>query len=163
MYYIYVVSHHPSLGALDDALVRIRVATQRLAYRQQLHQGLDQPGTLAELRLLRAVQRRTTQETRPTIRDVAAELGIEHSTASRAVARAEANGYLSKGASTEDQRQCLLMLTDAGCSYLTELTARRRALLAESVADWPADELSQIATLLNRLADDIEGTKVRAR
>jgi DNA-binding MarR family transcriptional regulator len=152
-----------SLVALDEALVRIRVAAQRPAYRTQLLQQLDQPGTLAELRLLRAVQRRSKGKTRPTIRDVAADLGIEQSTASRSVARAVTHGYLSKQASPDDQRECLLTLTHAGRRYLTQVTARRRALLARSVAEWSAEDLDRLVVLMNRLTDDIEGTRDGAR
>lgn len=145
-----------NLDQLDEFLVRIRVANNRPAYRRRLLTGATYLTSLAELRVLRAVERRTCDRTGPSIGDIAEELGIEHSTASRSVAAAVEAGLLTRSASADDQRRSNLELTERGRKGLAETTERRRALLAESVSEWSEDELAHLTEMLARLADDVD-------
>lgn len=142
--------------AFDEYLSRIFVARQRPAWRRRLFDGLTHLRSLSDLRVLRAVERRTTLAGSASVRDVAEEMGIEHSTASRAVATVVQAGFLDKTQAAEDQRRCLLELTPLGVRALAEATSRRRAIVAEHVAHWPEQDVERLTQLLGRLADEFE-------
>ena len=144
------------LDAMDEHLSRIYVARQRPAWRRRLFDGLTHLRSLSDLRVLRAVERRTASVGSVSIRDVADEMGIEHSTASRAVANVVEAGFLDKTHCVEDQRRCLLVLTPRGEEALEEATDRRRTMVAEYVAHWPVAAVVQLTDLLGRLADEFE-------
>lgn len=146
----------PDLDQIDESLTRIFVARQRPSWRRQLFEGMTRLHSLSDLRVLRAVERRTADEGAASVRTVAEEMGTEHSTASRAVAGVVRAGFLDKTQSAGDQRRCVLVLTDAGKQALAEATDRRRSIVAEAVADWPAADLQQLRGLLDRLAADFE-------
>lgn len=144
------------LDILDECLARIYVARQRPSWRLQLFDGLTHLRSLSDLRVLRAVERCTASTGAASVRDVADALGIEHSSASRAVTGVVQAGFLDKTQSSEDQRRCLLMLTPLGERALAEATDRRRSMVGEHVAGWSAAELTTLTTLLGRLADEFE-------
>jgi DNA-binding MarR family transcriptional regulator len=141
-----------TLDDLDDLLVRIRVAQQRPEWRRRLISGSAFQLGLSELRVLRAVERRSGA----SIGDVAEDLGIEHSTASRAVTHAVGAGFLLKSSSPVDQRRTSLQLTESGWQALQEMTSRRREMVAEVVIDWMPSDIVQLNQLLGRLVDDFE-------
>lgn len=140
------------LHALDEAILRFRVATQRPAYARAILDGLGFDGGVASLRVLRAVARLTAAEGGPSIRRVASELGVEHSTASRLVDGLDRAGLLEKRGCGEDRRQTRLRLTARGRSVLDRATARRRELVAELTASWSAEDRDTLTRLLERLA-----------
>jgi DNA-binding MarR family transcriptional regulator len=140
------------LDELDELLVRVRLAHQRPSWRRHLLEGSTHRLGLADLRVLRAVERVTD----PSIRDVADQLGIEHSSASRAVASVVERGFLTRSSAAGDQRRTVLELTTTGRRALEEMTSRRRALVAETVVDWVPADLVRLTELLGRLADDFE-------
>lgn len=141
-----------TLDDLDDLLVRIRVAQQRPEWRRRLMSGSAYQLGLSELRVLRAVERRSDA----SIGEVAEDLGIEHSTASRAVTQVVRTGFLVKSSSPRDQRRTSLEVTEIGRQALRDMTMRRRAMVAEVIADWSDADLTSLTTLLARLADDFE-------
>jgi DNA-binding MarR family transcriptional regulator len=138
------------LQRLDELLVGIRVALQRPGYRRQLLAGLDVPGGLANLRLLRAVER-LARDQAPSITEVAARLAIEQSTASRAVEVTVQAGLLTKRPCTQDGRRIRLDLTKKGARLLSKATARRVALLSEIAADLGSGDISTLNALLETL------------
>jgi DNA-binding MarR family transcriptional regulator len=83
-------------------------------------------------------------------------MAIEQSTASRTVAAVVASGLLTKTSATDDQRRCVLVLTDVGRKALAEVTDRRRKLVAETIADWPDADVDTLVSLLGRLAQRFE-------
>ena len=91
-----------------------------------------------------------------SIGDVAEYMAVEHSTASRTVAPVVAAGLLTKTLAADDQRRCVLVLTDAGRQALAAVTDRRRELVADVVADWADGDVEALVTLLDRLAVDFE-------
>ena len=89
---------------------------------------------VSTLRVLRAVE---NSGGGASISDVAEYMAVEHSTASRTVAAVVAAGLLTKASATDDQRRCVLVLTDVGRKALATVTDRRREVVAETIADWP--------------------------
>ena len=126
MRYTYMVrAKADPLTALDDLLVAVRLVAQRPGYRRRLLAGLEIPGGVTTIRLLRAVEAHSVGPT-PSIGDIATRLAVEHSTASRSVDAAVKNGLLSKHSCKEDLRRTRLELTARGRSVLSKTSARRK-------------------------------------
>lgn len=155
MCYTYIVPTQP-LDHLDDVLARIHAARQRPSWRRRLFEGSGAVTSVSVLRALRAVERGERNGAGASVSDVADYMAIEHSTASRLVGRIVESGLLVKSTAPDDQRRCLLVLTERGRQGLTDITARRQRLVGEAVTGWPPDELKTLLDLLDRLADDFE-------
>jgi len=141
---------------LDELLTRIFTARQRPEWRRRVLDSTDSVRALSTLRVLRAVERRALGGRAASISDVADDLAVEHSTASRTVSTVVAAGLLTKSPAADDQRRSLLVLTDVGRKTLAQVTARRRDMVTAVVADWPDEQVDTLVTLLDRLADDFE-------
>lgn len=155
MCYTYIVPSE-RFDHLDDVLARIHSARQRPGWRRRLFEGSGDVTSVPVLRALRAVERCEQSGAGASVGDVADYMAIEHSTASRLVGRIVELGLLIKSSAPDDQRRCLLTLTQRGRQGLTDVTARRRQLVAEAVTEWPAGDLETLLALLDRLADDFE-------
>lgn len=140
-----------AIPGLDEVIHAFRVATQRPAYRQRLLAGLGFEGGIASLRLLRSVERLTDGDRGPAIRQVANDLGIEHSTASRGVETLVQAELLTRTRCADDQRQARLQLTPRGRDALAEATEHRQQVLAGLVEDWSEEDLQRLTVLLDRL------------
>jgi len=154
MCYAYIVLHS-HYDDLDELLTRIHVARQRPGWRRRLLEESGPVTSVTTLRVLRAVER-CQQVGGASVRDVAEYMAIEQSTASRTVAAVVASGLLTKTSATDDQRRCVLVLTDVGRKALAEVTDRRRELVAETIADWPDADVDTLVSLLGRLAQRFE-------
>lgn len=155
MCYAYLVPRS-RYDELDDLLTRIHIARQRPAWRRRLLDGAGPSLNVSTLRALRAVERCERGGAGASVRDVADHMAVEHSTASRTVAAVVAAGLVTKSFADDDQRRCALVLTDAGRKTLAVVTDRRRALVAETVADWPDTDLDTLVELLDRLTERLE-------
>ena len=143
---------------LDELLTRLHVARQRPSWRRRLLDGADPVASVSTLRVLRAVEHSQQTGAGASISDVAEYAAVEHSTASRTVAAVVAAGLLTKEYATDDQRRCVLVLTDVGRKALATVTDRRRELVAETIADWPDSDVDTLVALLERLADRFENS-----
>lgn len=149
MWYTYKMDEN--LQALDEAIVAFRVATQRPAYHQRILAGRRFDGGVASLRVLRSVERQFIEGAGPSIRQVATDLGLEHSTASRSVDVLVRGGLLEKSLCEKDQRQVRLQLTKEGAEILAEATARRQEAVASVIRDWSESDLATVTRLLGHL------------
>ena len=141
---------------LDELLMRVHRVRQRPGWRRRLIDAAGSVGSLSTLRVLRAVEQREQTDQKPSISEVAEYMAVEHSTASRTVANVVAAGLLTKTLAPEDQRRCVLTLTEHGRTALADVTERRRAMVAEVVADWPTSDVDTLVGLLQRLVGDFE-------
>jgi DNA-binding MarR family transcriptional regulator len=139
-----------SLQDLDEVLTAVRLAVHRPGYRQRLLRGLDIPGGITTLRLLRAVET-LSRTAAPSIKDVAGRLGVEHSTASRGVDAAVRSGLLTKQSCADDLRRTRLRLSAQGRSLLRKASARRQTLLDCVTEGWPAEDVDRLVELLDAL------------
>jgi DNA-binding MarR family transcriptional regulator len=148
MSYTYIVpTAADQLTALDDLLAAVRLVGQRPGYRHRLLAGLEIPGGVTTIRLLRAVEAHA--EGAPSIGDVATRLAVEHSTASRSVDAAAKNGLLSKHSCADDLRRTRLELTASGRAVLSKTSARRKQLLGAATAGWSGEDLARLNGLLD--------------
>lgn len=141
---------------LDELLTRIHILRQRPEWRRQLLADIAPVATVSTLRALRAVEQCEKGGRGASIGDVAEYMAVEHSTASRTVATVVAAGLLNKTLAADDQRRCVLVLTDAGRDALAAVTDRRRDIVADVVSDWPDTDVDALVGLLDRLVVDFE-------
>ncbi|WP_197373184.1 MarR family winged helix-turn-helix transcriptional regulator [Mycolicibacterium baixiangningiae] len=141
---------------LDELLTRIHVVRQRPEFRRQLLDDIAPVTTVSTLRVLRAVEQCEKGGRGASIGDVADYMAVEHSTASRTVGSVVAAGLLTKTLAPDDQRRCVLVLTDSGRDALAAVTDRRREIVADVVRDWPDTDVDSLVELLDRLVTDFE-------
>ncbi|WKG04686.1 MarR family winged helix-turn-helix transcriptional regulator [Mycolicibacterium sp. HK-90] len=153
MCYAHIV---PRYDELDELLVRIHVVRQRPGWRRRLIDASGVVPSLSTLRVLRAVEQREKAGLSASVGDVAEYMAVEHSTASRTVANVVTTGLLTKTLATDDQRRCVLALTEKGRTALAEVTERRRDMVAETVAGWPEADVDKLVDLLQQLVTDFE-------
>jgi DNA-binding MarR family transcriptional regulator len=160
MCYAYMVPHS-RYDDLDELLTRIHVARQRPGWRRRLLEESGPVTSVTTLRVLRAVERCQQVGGGASVRDVAEYMAVEQSTASRTVATVVTSGLLTKTSATDDQRRCVLVLTDVGRKAIAEVTDRRRELVAETVADWSDTDVDTLVSLLDRLTERFENAANR--
>lgn len=91
-----------------------------------------------------------------SITDVARNLAIDHSVASRMVAKAADDGLVVKQRSQGDPRQMLLSLTSKGESILADAHAWQEQIFRELTQGWSESDAEQLAEYLTRLANDLK-------
>lgn len=87
-----------------------------------------------------------------SVADVARELGIDQSGASRFVTAAIGDGYLERTASAADRRRAALAVTPAGRTLLTDARAWQDGVFAELTARWAPADARRFGDYLRRLA-----------
>ncbi|MEV6060866.1 MarR family winged helix-turn-helix transcriptional regulator [Nocardia asteroides] len=89
-----------------------------------------------------------------TVTDVAEQLGLDHSGASRMVRDAVAAGYLARGDSAHDRRRVVVRLTGSGNELLTASHNWQRRCFDQLTATWNEHDRRQFARYLQRLAGE---------
>ncbi|MFC8384475.1 MarR family winged helix-turn-helix transcriptional regulator [Nocardia sp. NPDC057272] len=95
---------------------------------------------------------RTDRET--TVTDVAEQLGLDHSGASRMVRDAVAAGYLAREGSADDRRRVVVRLTGSGRELSAASHDWQRRCFDQLTASWTEHDRRQFAGYLERLADE---------
>jgi DNA-binding MarR family transcriptional regulator len=143
--------------ALDAILQRWRRrASKRLPERLALDaMGVDLD--IARLDVLTAIlapggefEREGDEE--PMVATVASRLGIDPSRASRLVSDLIASGHARRAVSQRDARRTIVELTDAGREVVTEVRARKIAMLGAFLSDWTEREIATFVPLLDRFS-----------
>jgi DNA-binding MarR family transcriptional regulator len=88
------------------------------------------------------------------VSDVARELGVDLSVASRQVAALISAGYVEREADERDRRAAVVSLTDAGRKVLGESHRRMVHAFGEALGDWSEDDLERLSDGLARLNND---------
>ena len=135
------------LATLDAAFVRVRRLWESPALRRRFTAALGVSVDPGVLRTLRAVANLETCG----VREVAEELDVEASTASRLVDAAVSAGYLDRATSPEDRRRSVLSVTASGARLLRRALDVREHLLSELTDGWSDEDIETLATLLARL------------
>ncbi len=86
---------------------------------------------------------------------LAAALDLEASTVSRHARGLEDRGLLERTCDPDDGRASRVAVSAHGTECLEQGAARRRALIAEALADWSAEDRETLRVLLHRLAVDL--------
>jgi DNA-binding MarR family transcriptional regulator len=84
---------------------------------------------------------------------LADQVGRDHTTVSRQLAKLERLGLISRQADGDDRRVRTASLTAAGDGIVRAITAARRRLLSRALADWSDADRASLAILNRRFVD----------
>ncbi|SMC90757.1 MarR family winged helix-turn-helix transcriptional regulator [Lentzea albidocapillata] len=129
--------------ALEDALVRTSFRVMAVLTRI----GSEHDLSLTQLRLLGLLRDR-----RPRMSDLAAFLGLDKSTMSGLVERAERRGLVARGKSPDDRRVVDVFITPMGSELAERLQEEVRAALAPFTDRLRADDRHSLTELLNAVS-----------
>jgi DNA-binding MarR family transcriptional regulator len=112
---------------------------------------LDPDVTLPQSRALIVLASRGPQR----VTDIAADLGVAPSTATRMCDRLVRKGLIRRYRSSSNRREVRLSLTTSGQSLVRDLTKRRRAELARYVEAIPSDAYGHINSALQTFSSAV--------
>jgi DNA-binding MarR family transcriptional regulator len=145
-----VVSRAEALEAINDLLASATIfATSSSGLvAAELEKVAGSRVTFTQLKLLRLVDR----QSRLTVGDVAAFLGISNAAASKAVERLVRGGLLSRAESPDDRRATEVSMTPEGHEMIQELETRTSATLLKLLAGADVRRLRDLSGHLDRLS-----------
>lgn len=88
-----------------------------------------------------------------SVAELADQVGRDHSTVSRQMARLETLGLVTRRPAALDQRVREAAITADGRHAVRAITAARRRLLGKLLADWSQEDRQALARLNRKLAD----------
>jgi len=88
-------------------------------------------------------------------REIAAILGLDHSTVVRQVTAVESRCLVERLPNLKDRRSVLVRITVEGGRQLAQMRALRRTRYEEVLVGWTAADLQQLASLLGRFNADL--------
>ncbi|GAB3699330.1 MarR family winged helix-turn-helix transcriptional regulator [Mariniluteicoccus flavus] len=94
---------------------------------------------------------------------LAAACDLDVSTVSRHVRQLEDRGLVARTPDPDDGRASRVAVTPAGHDALVRTRTKRRALVADRLADWSPADLETLTTLMSRLAAQIEASHTTTR
>ena len=86
-----------------------------------------------------------------SVNDVARELGLDQSGASRMVAGAQRRGFVTRQAPERIGAIAAITTTPAGSELLRQAHAWQDEVLRTLTADWPEEDVEKLMTLMDRL------------
>lgn len=89
----------------------------------------------------------------PTVNDVAAELGLDQSNASRLLTHAAEAGYLALSHSPVDRRRRTVALTESGHQLLTAAHVWQDSVFEALTVEWTDDERAAFEQAMRRLVE----------
>lgn len=89
-----------------------------------------------------------------SVSDLGAVIGVDQPRASRLVQQGVAHGFVRREADPDDARRTRIALTDEGRRLARGVRGERREALGTALASFTDEERSELARLLNKLADN---------
>lgn len=132
----------------EDAILESLITIGR-ATRKRLDAGADQGSHWLLFMLSRSDPIRA--------RDLAHLCGLDTSTVSRHLRQLEDDGLIERRPDPEDGRAHLISPSPEGMNVANARREARRRVILDRLADWPAADVTALATLLSRLADEVGG------
>lgn len=117
--------------------------------------GIDEPVDFAKVSACEAVLDLAQAGAGVTVADVAREMTLEHSTASRLLAEAERDGLLRKTRGPTDARTRAIVLTTKGEQVAHTARLLRIELLRLLLADWNENDVTAFDRLLHRFSTSL--------
>ena len=109
---------------------------------------------LSHLDVLGLVQR-LSQTSEVTVGNIAEQMRIDQSRASRIVAELVKSGVLRRQASQEDARRTIVTLTRKGADLRMQFEAVKLEVLSQVLADWRPEEIATFAVLYDRFTQKL--------
>lgn len=88
-----------------------------------------------------------------SVKDIAAALGLDHSTVSRLATNLERDGLITRSQSTSDRRKTTITLTQAGQTVADNANQFRTWILSQLLSDWTSQEIIDLTNSLERVLD----------
>jgi DNA-binding MarR family transcriptional regulator len=88
--------------------------------------------------------------------DLADQVGRDHSTVSRQVAKLEAQGLVSRAPAAKDQRVRAAVITPQGRAVAKTLAAARNRLIGRVLDGWSVEDRQSLARLNGKLAESMK-------
>lgn len=143
----------PSVDRFDEALQTVARSITQV----RLHERLLR---LAGVRLDRAgatlLFKLSAKGDQLRITDLAEILAVDTPTVTRKVQQLERDGMVVRQTDPDDRRASRIGLTPAGRRTIERVRRARRSWLGQLLQDWDDDDLSALAHLLGRFAEDLE-------
>jgi DNA-binding MarR family transcriptional regulator len=102
----------------------------------------------------------TRRDDRP-MKELAARLRVDPSTATRAVQRLEADGLVERFPSPQDGRVVLVRITSEGIRRHDDVAARRSTAMMHILSEFEPAERAQLADLLDRFVESVDTVVTR--
>lgn len=138
-------------GRMSEQAVRLRLAITRTARRLRQSAGSGPgPASVAALATIERLGPTTPSE-------LADSEGIKRPTATRIVAKLEAEGLVARAPDPEDGRCSLISATPEGRELLRRLRSRKDAYLARRLRELPERDLATLrraAAILERMLEE---------
>ncbi len=152
--------HDPeTLQRLDRALLRMRRSVVRPEIVAVPIPALDHSVDLAKVMACLAVSDlHALAEPHPTVtvKDVAAALELDHSTASRLLVDMQAEGLIERSSDPADRRRTVVDLTPTGEAVVRESSSIRTWAIDMMLAEWSEADLAEFTRLVERFGATIE-------
>ncbi len=146
-------------GKPGAALFRlVRYWSRRWILQATAHVTKDVTGEqrrVQDILVLDAVAAAARRDPEVAVADVAHQLGIDRSGASRFVTAAVYHGYLERRPSASDARRAVLTLTPAGRELLAGSHAWQEQVYAELTSGWEPEDAARFAGYLQRLEAEL--------
>jgi len=127
--------------------------------RERLNRAAGLPMTESGSMLLRSIKRHGPI----TLNELAARLDLDPSTVSRQVQNLDAQGLIDRRPDPSDRRSALITLSDKGTVLLDRVRAIALNDYEAALSSWSIEDRSALATLLERLRDDLMSVEVDDR
>ncbi|WP_217184942.1 MarR family winged helix-turn-helix transcriptional regulator [Streptomyces sp. AC495_CC817] len=127
---------------------------ERGAHRQGPPWPVDPSGRFGGPARMRMLEALAAASAPLTVSDLGAAIGVDQPRASRLVQQGVALGLVRREADPDDARRTRIALTDEGRTAARGLRGERREVLGRALAAFTDEEKSQLARLLNKLADN---------
>lgn len=88
-----------------------------------------------------------------SVKDIAAALGLDHSTVSRLASNLERDGLIVRSHSETDRRKTTIQLTPAGQTVAENANQFRTWILSQLLSDWNNQEITDLTNSLERVLD----------
>lgn len=142
-------SHHSDVDNVDEVVTAVLTASRLLvAVSARSLASVEHTLTLPQFRMLVVLHSRGAM----SLSRLAEHLAVNPSTAMRMADRLTAIGMLTRRDNDADRRIVHLALTDNGSRTVTEVTERRRAEIADIVAEIPAGQRAALVQALHAFA-----------
>ena len=143
--------HRSEVGAGGPALFRLVRFWSRRWAAEAGRSGAGDATQVGNVLVLEAIDAAFARGS-AAIGDVAVELGLDRSNASRMLAAAVSAGLVTKSVAADDARRAELHLTAAGRSALAAARAWQGEAFLQMTAGWPRQDARRFAAYLQRLA-----------
>lgn len=150
-------SHLPDqlVDTLDKAFRRLRKSMVRPPAGSVPVPALGRQLDMAKIFACDAVAELSERSATVAVKDVAAELDLEHSTVSRLLGEVEDDGLVTRGVDAADRRRTTVALTPLGRAVVADATAMSRFFTRILLAEWPRQDVEDLTRLMTRLAETV--------